>query len=63
MSEKSDDKRIGEALEFLDEMAKSKKAELQVMIAERYTNLEELFRTFAGDLGTQVKETYEEGIE
>ncbi len=63
MSEKSDDRKISEALDLLEDMAKSKKAELQAMVADRYTNLEELFSTFADDLGTQVKETFEEGKE
>ncbi len=61
MSEKSDDRKISEALDLLEDMAKSKKAELQAMVADRYSNLEELFGAFAKDLGTQVKESYEEG--
>jgi len=63
MSEKSDDRKISEALDLLEEMAKSRKAELLALVATRYTNLEELFGTFADDIGTQVKETYEEGKE
>lgn len=63
MSEKSDDRKISEALDVLEEMAKSRKAELMTMVANSYSNLEEMFSTFADDLGTRVKETVEEGKE
>ncbi len=61
MSEKRDEKKISEALDLLEEMAKSNKAELQAMVSNGYSNLEELLAAFANELETQAKETYEEG--
>jgi len=63
MSEKRDERKISEALDLLEEMAKSNKAELQAMVADGYTNLEELLAAVANKLESQAKETYEEGKE
>jgi ElaB/YqjD/DUF883 family membrane-anchored ribosome-binding protein len=56
MSDRSDDKKISEALEVLEEMAKRKKTELQEMVSSGYTNLGELFATLATDIEIHAKE-------
>lgn len=56
MSDRSDAKKISEALELLEEMATKKKSELQEMVSSGYTNLEELFATIATGLETHAKE-------
>ena len=39
MAEKFEDKKINEALDLLNELAKEKKAELQGMVSEKYSHL------------------------
>jgi ElaB/YqjD/DUF883 family membrane-anchored ribosome-binding protein len=61
MSEKMEEKRIKEALDVLDEMAKSQKAELQALVASKYSSLTALFGGIVEEIGHQAQETYKEG--
>lgn len=63
MAEEFEDKRINEALELLNEMAKDKKAELQGMVSEKYSNLKSALRGAAERLQHQQRETYAQGEE
>jgi len=63
MTEKTNAKRISEALELLEEMAKEKKDDLQGLIAEKYSSLKSLLGDAAEDLQKQARETYEHGKE
>jgi hypothetical protein len=53
-----DDKRINEALELLNEVAREKKAELQAAVAHKYTDLASAMSACTG----QVKERAFTGI-
>jgi ElaB/YqjD/DUF883 family membrane-anchored ribosome-binding protein len=61
MSEKMEEKRIKEALDVLDEMAKNQKAELQALVASKYSNLTALFGGIVEEIGHQAQATYKEG--
>ncbi len=49
--ERTEDKRISEALELLNEVARDKKTELEAVVRSKYTDLTELMSA----LGDQVK--------
>ena len=63
MAEKTDAKKISEALELLEEVAKDKKAELQSLVSEKYDSLKSVLGDAAEGLQEQGRETYEHGIE
>lgn len=63
MAERFEDKRINEALELLNEVAKDKKAELQKMVTGKYSNLKSVLSGVAEGLQHQARETYEQGKE
>jgi ElaB/YqjD/DUF883 family membrane-anchored ribosome-binding protein len=63
MAEKLDDKKIGEALELLNEVAKEKKADLQNMISEKYSNLQSALGGAAARIEHAARETYARGKE
>ena len=63
MSEKFDDKRIDEALQLLNEVAKEKRAELLDMVAKKYGNLKSALGGTAEKLQDQAQKTYAEGKE
>lgn len=63
MSEKVDDKRISEALELLNDVARDKKAELQGMISNKYGELRSAIGNVAGKLQHDVVETYRRSTE
>ncbi len=63
MTERFDDKRINEALELLNEVARDKKAELQSAIANKYGELRSAVSGAAGKLQHDVVETYHRGRE
>jgi ElaB/YqjD/DUF883 family membrane-anchored ribosome-binding protein len=58
MTDRFDDKRINEALELLNEVAKDKKAELQGMLSHKYGDLQSAISGVAGKLQHNVIEGY-----
>ena len=63
MSDKFDDKRINEALDLLNEVAKDKKAELREMIHTKYGDLRSAVGGAAGRVQHDVAATYHHGVE
>ena len=63
MAEKSDVKRINEALELLNEVAKDKRAELRDLVNDKYDNLKSALGGVAEELQHQARKTYEQGKE
>ena len=63
MAEKIDDKRIDEALEFLNNLARERLAELQDIVSDKYGNLKSIFGEAAERLQQQARETYDQGKE
>jgi ElaB/YqjD/DUF883 family membrane-anchored ribosome-binding protein len=63
MPKSFDDKRINEALELLNEVAREKKADLQEMVSEKYESLKSAFGGIAEKLQNEARETYEQGKE
>lgn len=56
-----EDKRINEALELLNSVARDKKAELQSAIENKYADLSSVVSSFAGKMKGQAVEKYEAG--
>ncbi|NMC43425.1 MAG: hypothetical protein GYA46_05855 [candidate division Zixibacteria bacterium] len=56
-----EDKRINEALELLNSVARDKKAELQSAIENKYADLSSVVSSFAGKMKSQAVEKYEVG--
>lgn len=56
-----EDKRINEALELLNAVARDKKSELQAAIADKYADLSEVVGAFADRVKHQAAEKYEAG--
>jgi ElaB/YqjD/DUF883 family membrane-anchored ribosome-binding protein len=63
MTDRFDDKRINEALELLNEVAKDKKAELQGMISHKYEDLHSAIGGVAGRVQQNVVEGFHRGKE
>lgn len=63
MAEKTDDRKISEALELLNEVAKDKQAELRDMVSDQYGNLMAALGGIAEKAQQQARETYEQGKE
>jgi ElaB/YqjD/DUF883 family membrane-anchored ribosome-binding protein len=68
MAEKSedrkfDDKRIDEALQLLNDVAREKKAELRDMVSRKYTDLKSALGGAAEKMQDQAEKTYTEGKE
>lgn len=63
MAERFEDKRINEALELLNEVAKDKKAELQEMVTDKYSNLKTALGGIAERWQHQSKEAYDRSRE
>ena len=63
MAERFEDKRINEALELLNEAAKDKKAELQNIVADKYSSLKSVLGEVAEGLQQQARGTYKHGKE
>jgi ElaB/YqjD/DUF883 family membrane-anchored ribosome-binding protein len=63
MAEKFEDKRINEALELLNEVAKEKKAELQGMLSEKYGSLKAALGGAGEKLEREARETFAHGKE
>jgi ElaB/YqjD/DUF883 family membrane-anchored ribosome-binding protein len=67
MAEKIEDKKINEALDLLNELAKEKKTELLGMVSEKYSHLKsalggasERFQDYARETMAQGEETVKE---
>lgn len=56
-----DDKRINEALELLNAVARDKKHELQAAMEAKYTDLSAVVGAFAERMKHQASESYETG--
>jgi len=67
MAEKIEDKKIAEALELLNELAKDKKAELRGMVSGKYGNLKSALGLVvggaAGNPQAQPRQTHARGEE
>jgi ElaB/YqjD/DUF883 family membrane-anchored ribosome-binding protein len=63
VAEKFEDKRINEALDLLNELAKEKKAELQGMVSEKYSHLKSVLEGASGRMGEEVRDTIAHGEE
>ena len=56
-----DDKRINEALELLNTVARDKKAELQSAIENKYTDLSSVVGSFSRQMKNRATEKFEAG--
>jgi ElaB/YqjD/DUF883 family membrane-anchored ribosome-binding protein len=56
-----EDKRINEALELLNSVARDKKAELQAAMENKYADLSSVVSSFANRMKSQAVEKYEVG--
>jgi ElaB/YqjD/DUF883 family membrane-anchored ribosome-binding protein len=56
-----EDKRINEALELLNEVARDKKAELQAAMENKYTNLSSVVHAFTDQVKNRAAEKFEAG--
>lgn len=63
MAKEYDEKKINEALELLDELAKEKKSELLGMVSEKYGHLRSAIRGASGKMQDQAREAIAEGEE
>ena len=63
MAEKFDDKRINEALELLNEVAKERLAELQDVVSHKYSSLKSALSGAAERMHHQAREAYDQGKE
>ena len=58
--EKFDDKRINEALELLNAVARDKKDELKAAMEHKYTDLSSLVSAFTDQMKTRATETFQD---
>jgi ElaB/YqjD/DUF883 family membrane-anchored ribosome-binding protein len=58
-----DSKKINEALDLLDELAREKKGELLGMVTEKYGHLKSAFNSAAGGMRDQARDTLAQGEE
>ena len=63
MAKSIEDKKIDEALELLNEVAKDKEADLMGMVSEKYSNLKAAFNGVAEKFQHHAQETYAQGKE
>ena len=63
MDKSIDEKRIDEALELLNEVAKSKEDELKTIITKKYGNLKSALGGIAEKIQHQAHDTYAQGKE
>jgi ElaB/YqjD/DUF883 family membrane-anchored ribosome-binding protein len=56
-----DDKRINEALELLNAAARDKKAELQAVMEDKYTDLSSVMSAFTDRIKRRATDQYEAG--
>jgi ElaB/YqjD/DUF883 family membrane-anchored ribosome-binding protein len=59
--DKFEDKRINEALELLNAIARDKKAELQAAMENKYTDLSSVVSAFTDQMKNRATEKYETG--
>jgi ElaB/YqjD/DUF883 family membrane-anchored ribosome-binding protein len=63
MADKASDKKIDEALELLNEMAREKRSELRGMVSEKYSHLKAALGGNAEDIEDQTREALARGEE
>jgi ElaB/YqjD/DUF883 family membrane-anchored ribosome-binding protein len=63
MADKASDKKIDEALELLNEMAREKRSELRGMVSEKYGHLKAALGGAGEDAEGQAREAFERGEE
>jgi ElaB/YqjD/DUF883 family membrane-anchored ribosome-binding protein len=63
VAEKFEDKKINEALDLLNELAKEKKAELRGMVSEKYSHLKSALEGASGRAGEEARDTFTHGEE
>jgi len=56
-----DDKRINEALDLLNQVARDKKVELQTAMEHKYTDLSSVMSAFAANMKGRAMENYDAG--
>jgi ElaB/YqjD/DUF883 family membrane-anchored ribosome-binding protein len=61
MAERFEDKRINEALDLLNELAKDKKADFEELLTDKYSHLKTALGGVAGKLRHQAEETFSQG--
>jgi ElaB/YqjD/DUF883 family membrane-anchored ribosome-binding protein len=61
--EKFEDKRINEALELLNTIARDKKADLQAAMESKYADLSSVVSSFTDQMKSRTVKTYEAGKE
>lgn len=61
MANRFEDKRIDEALELLNAVARDKKVELQETVAGKYNDLRSLIGAFTDNVQERATDTYEAG--
>lgn len=59
--DRTEDKRIAEALELLNAVARDKKAELEAVMLDKYDDLTSLVGSFGGRVRDRAAEKYEAG--
>jgi len=59
--DRTDDKRISEALELLNAVARDKKSELEAAMHDKYNDLKSLVGTLGGQVRTRAAERFEVG--
>jgi ElaB/YqjD/DUF883 family membrane-anchored ribosome-binding protein len=63
MADKASDKKIDEALELLNEMAREKRSELRGMVSEKYSHLKEALGGAGEDAEDHAREAFARGEE
>lgn len=56
-----EDKRINEALDLLNSVARDKKAELQAAMENKYSDLSSVLSAFSDQMKSRASDTYEAG--
>jgi ElaB/YqjD/DUF883 family membrane-anchored ribosome-binding protein len=59
--DRTEDKRIAEALELLNAVARDKKTELEAVMQDKYDDLTSLVSSFGGRVKNRATEKYEAG--
>ncbi len=59
--DRTEDKRIAEALELLNAVARDKKAELEAVVLDKYDDLTAVVSAFGGRVKDRAAEKYEAG--
>lgn len=57
----ADDKRINEALELLNEVARDRKSDIQDAVNKKYTDLKSVLESFTSNVQERATDLYEDG--